>query len=98
MVGDPSVSPPRESATQPSSASASRMPVIARAYGSSVLGVASGLLTNFILLRLLATRIPKAEFGAFAIASQLTSYLANLQLGLDFAVRSEERRVGKEGR
>ena len=44
------------------------MPVIARAYGSSVLGVASGLLTNFILLRLLATRIPKAEFGAFAIA------------------------------
>lgn len=60
--------------------------MIARAYGSSVLGVASGLLTNFILLRLLATRIPKAEFGAFAIASQLTSYLANLQLGLDFAV------------
>src|ERR1017187_9142806 len=75
-----------DGSAQPSVVSSSdRMHIISRAYGSSIVGVFSGLLTAFVLLKLIATRIPQAEFGAYVIASQLAAYLGNFQLGLDFA-------------
>lgn len=58
---------------------------ILRAYGTSLLGVASGLLTNLWLLREITRMIPVQDFGIYAFALQITGYLAILQLGLDFA-------------
>lgn len=58
---------------------------ILSAYGTSLLGVISGLLTNFWLLREI-TRVVDADiFGVYALVLQVTNYLTILQLGLDFA-------------
>jgi O-antigen/teichoic acid export membrane protein len=59
------------------------------AYGSSILGVFSGLLTSFWLLREVTQLVTPREFGIYAFAFQITSYLAVLQLGLDFAASRE---------
>jgi O-antigen/teichoic acid export membrane protein len=55
------------------------------AYGTSLLGVFSGLITNFWLLRKITQEIPASTFGIYALVLQVTAYLAILQLGLDFA-------------
>lgn len=69
---------------------------ILRAYGSSVLGVFSGLLTSFWLLREVTQVVSAREFGIYAFAFQITSYLAVLQLGLDFAASREiAARIGR---
>jgi O-antigen/teichoic acid export membrane protein len=58
---------------------------ILRAYGTSLLGVFSGLLTNLWLLREITQVIPVHDFGIYAFVLQITAYLSILQLGLDFA-------------
>lgn len=55
------------------------------AYGTSLLGVFSGLISNFWLLRKITQEIPASTFGIYALVLQVTAYLAILQLGLDFA-------------
>jgi O-antigen/teichoic acid export membrane protein len=62
---------------------------ILRAYGSSVLGVFSGLLTSFWLLREVTAAVAPHDFGIYAFVFQITSYVAVLQLGLDFAASRE---------
>ena len=64
----------------------SRGKTIISAYGSSLLGIVSALLTNVWLLRELARAVDKPSFGLYGLALQVTSYLAILQAGLDFAV------------
>jgi len=58
---------------------------IFRAYGTSLFGVFSGLLTNLWLLREITQVIPVHDFGIYAFVLQISAYLAILQLGLDFA-------------
>ncbi len=58
---------------------------ILRAYGTSLLGVFSGLLTNLWLLREITLVVPAHDFGIYAFVVQISAYLAILQLGLDFA-------------
>lgn len=58
---------------------------ILSAFGSSLLGIISGLLTNLWLLRAVTQEVSKEDFGVYAFIFQITSYLAVLQLGLDFA-------------
>jgi O-antigen/teichoic acid export membrane protein len=58
---------------------------ILSAFGTSLLGILSGLLTNLWLIRHIAREIPPAEFGVYALVLQITAYLGTLQLGLDFA-------------
>src|ERR1035437_4286721 len=58
---------------------------ILRAYGTSLLGVASGLLTNLWLLREITHVVPVHDFGIYAFVLHISAYLAILQLGLDFA-------------
>jgi O-antigen/teichoic acid export membrane protein len=58
---------------------------ILRAYGSSLLGIASGLLTNLWLLREITKVVSVHDFGIYAFVLQISGYLAMLQLGLDFA-------------
>ena len=58
---------------------------ILRAYGTSLLGVFSGLLTSLWLLREITQVIPVHDFGIYAFVLQISAYLAILQLGLDFA-------------
>lgn len=55
------------------------------AYGSSLLSVFSGLLTNLWFLKILTSQVGKEEFGVFAFILQITNYLSILQVGLDFA-------------
>jgi len=59
------------------------------AYGTSLLGIISGLLTNFWLLREIARGVYPDDFGLYAFALQITAYLAIFQIGLDFAVSRE---------
>jgi len=58
---------------------------IRSAYATSILGLASGLLTNIWFLRVLTQFVAKEEFGIYAYVLQFASYLALAQLGMDFA-------------
>ena len=58
---------------------------ILRAYGTSLLGVFSGLVTNLWLLREITHHVSTTDFGVYAFVLQISSYLLVLQLGLDFA-------------
>jgi len=58
---------------------------IVLAYGTSLLGVVSGLMTNLWLLRKVTQAVDTADFGVYAFVLQITAYLVVLQLGLDFA-------------
>ncbi len=55
------------------------------AYGTSLLGVISGLITNLWLLRKVTRVVATTDFGIYAFVLQITAYLVVLQLGLDFA-------------
>jgi O-antigen/teichoic acid export membrane protein len=55
------------------------------AYGTSLIGVISGLVTNLWLLRKVTQAVNAADFGIYALVLQITAYLTVLQLGLDFA-------------
>jgi O-antigen/teichoic acid export membrane protein len=55
------------------------------AYGTSLLGVFSGLLSSLWLLRKVTQVVTPETFGVYAFALQITSYLGTVQLGLDFA-------------
>ncbi len=69
---------------------------ILSAYGTSLLGVFSGLLTNLWLIRHVTREVTPSDFGTFAFVLQFTSYLAVLQLGLDFAAaRTIAERLGR---
>lgn len=59
---------------------------IISAYLTSILGVFSGLLTNFWLLKELTIHIAPADFGLYSYIFQISSYLLILQLGMDFSV------------
>jgi O-antigen/teichoic acid export membrane protein len=58
---------------------------ILRAYGTSLLGVFSGLVTNLWLLREITRHVSVTDFGLYAFVLQISAYLSILQLGLDFA-------------
>jgi O-antigen/teichoic acid export membrane protein len=58
---------------------------ILSAYSTSLLGVISGLLTNFWVLREITRTVDAGIFGVYALVLQVTNYLTILQLGLDFA-------------
>ena len=58
---------------------------ILRAYGTSLLGVFSGLLTSLWLLRAITRTVSVHDFGIYAFVLQISGYLAIFQLGLDFA-------------
>jgi len=61
-----------------------RNPIVA-AYGTSLLGVISGLMTSLWLLRKVIHTVDTKDFGVYAFVFQITAYLVVLQLGLDFA-------------
>jgi O-antigen/teichoic acid export membrane protein len=58
---------------------------ILSAYSTSLLAIASGLLTNFWLLREITFVISPQDFGVYAYVMQICAYLPLLQLGIDFA-------------
>ena len=58
---------------------------ILSAYGTSLLGIASGLLTSIWLLREITKVIPAHDFGVYAYVMQICAYLPMLQLGVDLA-------------
>lgn len=58
---------------------------ILSAYGTSLLGIASGLLTSVWLLREITKVIPAHDFGVYAYVMQICAYLPILQLGVDLA-------------
>ncbi|HTB22786.1 MAG TPA: oligosaccharide flippase family protein [bacterium] len=58
---------------------------ILSAYGSSLLGLFSGILTNFWFLKVLTSQLSKNEFGLYAYVLQITAYFGFLLLGIDFA-------------
>lgn len=62
---------------------------ILAAYGTSLLGILSGLITNLWLLREVTRAVDPITFGLYALVVQIGSYLAVLQLGLDFATSRE---------
>jgi O-antigen/teichoic acid export membrane protein len=67
------------------------------AYGTSVLGVFSGLLTNLFLLKIITVYVSKTEYGLYAFIIQITTYFSVLQLGLDFALsRQIAEYLGKD--
>ena len=66
---------------------------IARAYLTSLLGVASGLLTTLWLLRRVALAVSPHDLGVHTSVLQAVGYLAVLQLGLDFAA---SRQIAEE--
>jgi O-antigen/teichoic acid export membrane protein len=55
------------------------------AYGTSILGIASGLLTNLWLIRSVTREVSSSDFGTYAFVLQIIAYLGIMQLGLDFA-------------
>jgi O-antigen/teichoic acid export membrane protein len=56
------------------------------AYGTSVLGVFSGLLSSLWFLRVFSREISTIEFGYAAFVVQIVGYLAIFQLGMDAAL------------
>jgi O-antigen/teichoic acid export membrane protein len=70
---------------------------ILRAYGTSLLGVFSGLLSNLWLLREITRHVSGTDLGIYAFVLQISSYLGILQLGLDFAAsRQIAESLGKQ--
>jgi O-antigen/teichoic acid export membrane protein len=70
---------------------------ILRAYGTSLLGVFSGLITNLWLLREITRHVSVTDFGIYAFVLQVSAYLNILQLGLDFAAsRQIAESLGKK--
>ncbi len=55
------------------------------AYGTSLLGVVSGLVTNLWVLREVTRSVSPEAFGVYAVVVQIVAYLGILQWSLDFA-------------
>ena len=58
---------------------------IGTAYGASLLGMFTSLLSNLWLLRAITQEVDKPTFGLFLVVSTWLSYLGLLQIGLDMA-------------
>jgi len=59
------------------------------AFGTSLLGVFSGLLSNLWLLREIVHVVSPHDFGVYALVFQITAYISIMQLGLDFSASRE---------
>ncbi len=62
---------------------------ILSAYLTSLLGVFSGLLTQFVYIKSLTSRVSMEELSLYLYVFQVVTYFAILQLGLDFATSRE---------
>ena len=62
---------------------------ILSAYLTSILGVFSGLLTQFVYIKSLSARLSIDDLSLYLYVFQVISYFAILQLGLDFATSRE---------
>lgn len=69
---------------------------VAAAYASSLLNVLSGLLSNVVLMRVVAGQVEKAEFGQYMLVYQTVLFVGFVQLGLDLAaVRQIAEHLGR---